>query len=830
MNEVNNPGELGSETSGNNSFPGGFPPPAPMDNENWEGDEKINHGNRGMLIIFLLLLVAGGVAAFLWYKDYTNQQKWEKELAKALSLPDGQFEAAMRDILAKSDNKEILAQAALELGMAKDKGSVDILAKTVSKGGKVGREAAKALAKIGGEEAKVGIGPIFTQMQQAQELAKAEYAWALCTLGDDRGFAPLLEAVGKRIITQRSLPEFEPDVIVRIGTTDRLIQMADSPDPMLKMYAALELGYRTDGDVVTPLLKLVGDDNLDVAEAAAISLGRTTDPRSGPALLQAMNNKPALRDSVINAITQSVGSPGLEMIYKNTPHADEKYKIIGKFKALRDPRSADFLLSVLSESFPGSDKESVAQGDQIRNQALWTLEELGDPRIAEEMYKKTQWVPISEEQMPDEATRYRQDDMARKIANGVLSWFGNVKPEGASNYLKKIYDENAPYSNTPECAKRVKVDSDPLFDAMGRTGDQQFCSIIRPFLDADSGFFFQAAAMSLARLNCPGIAKEFIKRMQMTKTERKEEKFAALLESRDWQMEDRLQERRNSIIALRFLGTPEAGKELMNILLDVKDDQELRKEAGISLTYCADDAVMADIVSKLSDSSIDIVARAALVQGLWIKPSAAAVEAMMKLLESSSDFELIKPAAIAIGEAADTANQERLIKLLDSSDEHRQRAAVFALLLGGDISSVVNKVIKIMQGQESRLVLREWYQGHQVFLTKEIFESKRIYQRLANARLLSEKTVGTDEILWPWKHLMDRIKTGWDDGPNGLTAQQIRKLLVDTVRNDANYRQMAADILSGLNERGYLLALQSEKGVQGTVARDTLRAMNLKSQ
>jgi len=142
----------------------------------------------------------------------------------------------------------------------------------------------------------------------------------------------------------------------------------------------------------------------------------------------------------------------------------------------------------------------------------------------------------------------------------------------------------------------------------------------------------------------------------------------------------------------------------------------------------------------------------------------------------------------------------------------------------------VNKVIKIMQGQESRLVLREWYQGHQVFLTKEIFESKRIYQRLANARLLSEKTVGTDEILWPWKHLMDRIKTGWDDGPNGLTAQQIRKLLVDTVRNDANYRQMAADILSGLNERGYLLALQSEKGVQGTVARDTLRAMNLKSQ
>jgi hypothetical protein len=135
-----------------------------------------------------------------------------------------------------------------------------------------------------------------------------------------------------------------------------------------------------------------------------------------------------------------------------------------------------------------------------------------------------------------------------------------------------------------------------------------------------------------------------------------------------------------------------------------------------------------------------------------------------------------------------------------------------------------------MGGQESRLVLREWYEEHQVYLTKEIFESKRIYQRMANARLLADKTVGEDEVLWPWKHLMDRLKTGWEDGPNGLTALQIRNLLADTIRQDAKYRQMAASILSGLNERGYLLALQSEKGVQATVARDTLRAMNTKSE
>jgi len=297
MNEVNNPGEVGSNSQGGPSFPqGGMQPQPPMDlGEDW-GDEKINRGNRGMLIVFLLVLAAGGAAAFLWYEDHTNQVKWEKELAKALALPDGEFEAAMRTILEKGTNDEILAQAALELGEAKDVGSVGVLAKAVSRGGKVGREAAKALAKIGGEEAKVGINPIFDQMQKSEELAKAEYAWALCMLGDDRGFAPMLEAIGKRVITQKSLPEFNPDVIVRIGTTDKLIQMADSPDPMLRMYAAMELGFRTDGgDTVGALLKLVKDDNLDVAEAAAISLGRTTDGRAGPALLQAMEKEGASR-------------------------------------------------------------------------------------------------------------------------------------------------------------------------------------------------------------------------------------------------------------------------------------------------------------------------------------------------------------------------------------------------------------------------------------------------------------------------------------------------------------------------------------------------------
>jgi len=420
--------------------------------------------------------------------------------------------------------------------------------------------------------------------------------------------------------------------------------------------------------------------------------------------------------------------------------------------------------------------------------------------------------------------------MARKIANGVTSWFGIVKPEGAADYLMKIYKANEPYSNTPECAQRVKVDIGPLMDAMGRTGDQQFCKIIEPFLEKDEGFYSQAASMALGRLNCPGVIKDFLEKMVMSKEEREEEKFSTLIESRDWQMEDRLQERRNTIIATRYLGDPEAGETLMEIVLDPKDDPELRKEAADSLAYVANDEVMEMIVEKVKDPEIDVVARAALIQGLWHNPTEAATGAMMDLLEGDGEYELVKAAAIVVGEAADPKLEGRLNKLLDHEDERRQRAGLLAILLGGNLDRL-DRILEILHGQEARLVVREWYESHPIFLTKKMFETKRVYKRLAVARAIAERTeTSSDEILWPWKHLMQRLKSGWDTSPGGLTALEVRQHLSEGVRNDADYRELAAHVLAGLNERGFLLALQAETGPQSAIARDTLRMMNIKSQ
>ena len=100
-----------------------------------------------------------------------------------------------------------------------------------------------------------------------------------------------------------------------------------------------------------------------------------------------------------------------------------------------------------------------------------------------------------------------------------------------------------------------------------------------------------------------------------------------------------------------------------------------------------------------------------------------------------------------------------------------------------------------------------------------------------SARAIADSTTGsTEEIIWPWKHMMQRLKSGWDTSPGGVTALEVRQLLTQTVRDDTEFRQLAADVLAGLGERGYLLALQAEKGPQSMVVRDTLRNLNIKSQ
>jgi len=799
------------------------------------GEYKSAGGNRGIIIALLVLLAAGAAIGFYFYKDNNEFEEWKKKQDEATGLAkkgdDAGYRAALRSIIQECDRKDILLDVIYSVGVEKDKEAVPLLIKALERGDAVSEEAAMALATIGVPEGKAGVDAIFKQLQTAQDVGKARYAWALCALGDERGMTDLLEAVGKQIANPKTIHGWDPGIIARMATTDRLIQMADSTNEIVQFNAAQELGFRHDKDTIPALIKLMGSTGRNTVVEAAVALGRSNDERARKALVDKLRSDEGLVDLILTTVTLSVGSPGLQAIYEGMTDIDTKFKVINKFKELRDPRSADFLVKVLNEKLPDTTAKQKLDADNIHNQALWTLEDLGDPRIAEKMYEKTMWAPTTEAQIPDPALRYRQNDMYRRLANGVPSWFAKVRPPGAADYLQKIYDANQPFANTPECAQRVKVDIGPLMDAMGRTGDQRFCDTIKPFLDQDENFHYQAASLAIARLKCPFATEEFVKRMVMTKTERKDELFSTSIETREYSMETRLQERRNSIIGTRYVGDAKASETLLSITLDPLDDPELRTEAAISLAYMEDGKTLPLILEKIKDNLTEIGARTILVEGLAHNPTAEAIPVLFDILEKETDVTLMRAAAIVLGEAADPANDARLNKLLDDPNEDRQRVVAFAILLGGSPERVDRVLEIIFKGQETRLLLKEWYEARQPLLTDMMFAKKRIFRRLAVAQTIMKRSTGKDEeINWAWRYLLERLKTGWDNSPGGLNSREIRDRLADAVRKDETYRELAADTLAGLMERGTLLALQGEDGPQAATARATVDRLSAKVQ
>ena len=788
-------------------------PPAAQDGQGGFGDQvqdfesmadlppdretKIGRGSMaGKLFVILILILAGIFAAFYYYNEKARQE-WEDKIDAAFDLPEEQQPAALRDIFQKATREDIREIAARELGWLKDAESVPLLISAIKDTELVSRSAAMSLARINNDAARAAVDRIEKVMNEAKDLAKVEFAWSLCMLGDSRGFGPLLEGEAKGLT--KNIEGYDKELIARVGTTDKLLELSDSNDQLLRMYAAMELGRRKDKDVIPALTKLVKDSNDHVSKQAAISLGRTGDERAGPVLMDILDSKPEMLDTVLGAIRTSVGFPGLKAIGANTKDLALKKRIVGMMRQLRDPRAADYLLEVYNNTPEGA--------QELKEQALWALEELGDVRIADAMIGLTKWEKDEENPL--------KNRRAEKLADGAVEWLGIVRPEGAKQALVDLLE----YHNSVEPADWTTRPA-TIMRSLGMYRDPSLGPMLEKYLYANDRRDFAAAAEAVGRSGYAGAVKTFVSIVKR----KKDEKFSTLMEARDWQMEDRLQDRRNSIFGLSYLGNPDAAEALMNVIEDVEDDPELRLEAANALANCADEEVAQVILSKIADEKLDMQTRTFYVMGLWHYHSSSVSEAMLGLLEGEGNDDLVPAAAVALGEAADPAYAQRVTQLLSHSDEKRRRGAMIAVLLGAGDTEHLEQFIKNLSDRETALIVRDRYERHPVFLTRDFFESGRFYRRLETVMALTDLSVESEQMVWPYKHLTERLKKGYE-GPNGLSALEIRKLMYETAKSgDEDKARLAAMVLSAIDEKGYLLALASEEGAVGDMTQKIIRA------
>jgi HEAT repeat protein len=772
--------------------------------------------NRTWLWVVLgvaAILIVGAGGAYVYIQG-EEQREIEELLARSSSLPPAERAAALRRVLTSDVHDSFRKDAAYQLGALADGEAVALLVEVIDDPEELSQTAAVALGRMA-QIGRLGEGDqararerIFPQLEQAQGMGRTQFAFALALLNDARCLEPLLQGYIDNE-QARSLKGLDAHLVARFANAPQMIELTKSPDPAVRMFAAQALGAKRAAEGADALSQLLTDANHAVVQAAAEALAKVAPDRAGSELIRLMHTKSDMQGSLIQALRDSVGAPGVQPIYDNTDDWDFKLKLIQHVRSppppgreqppdvprgIGDPRGGD-MCADFYQNYPGPHRVQKEMG-------LWCLEELGDARAAEGLFQ------IAEEPFSTERDT---------IIDDSIKSIGALRLPGSAELLLKLLEKGKGRPAT-------------ILNALGRVGDASLGRKIErythcPEADVLSGGACdrETALRVLGKIRWDGA----LKLLTETAERRSDDKVATRIESRDIWQEFRLRDRVGALEGLAHLGNPEAAELLMTTMEDTQDDPQIRLEAARALAYSANDEVVAQILAKIRDSNLNVDTRKYYVATLWHNPNADAVGTLMELVaDSSTPSPMMLAAGFGIGEAGPSlVDQERLRTLLGAESTEPLVAASVAALMSGD-EETIHRLLMLFrdrQGLESQV--RDRYagpEGHAVYLTPALFESGRIYRRLYIAHLLREADQSRHG--WAWQHLTQRLLLGTTNWPNGMSPYEIRQQLAEDVRSaeQPEWKQMAALALLRMGFRGMVLMLAAEEGPGAEVARQVL--------
>ena len=762
-------------------------------------------------VLVVAVFGAGGVFFYLQQKARTEI---EQLLATADELPPAERAAALRKVLQSDIHNSFRMDAASRLADLGDGEAIPLLIDAIRDPEELSQTAAVSLGRMA-ENGLLGEGDqalarerIFPYLQQAEKMARTQFAFALALLNDGRCLEPLLQGYMESE-QARSIKGLDAHLVAKFADSAKMVELTQSSDPAVRMFAAQALGEKGAGEGADVLVGLLADQNSAVVQSAAESLAKVAPNRAGPELIQLMQKRPDIQGALISALRDAVGAPGLQPVYDNSSDWDFKLKLMQHVRTppppgreqppdvprgIGDPRAGGMCLDYYT-NFPGPNRVQKEMG-------LWCLEELGDPRAAEGLFEVAR-EPFSPER--------------DSIIDDSIKSIGALKLPGAKELLLDLL-------------KQGKGRPASILGALGRVGDESLGPQIERFThcpeaDVLSGGACdrETALRALGRIRWSGA----LKLLTETAQRRYDDKVATRIESRDIWQEFRLRDRVGALEGLAHLGNPEAAPLLIKTMEDTQDDPQVRFEAARALAFSANEEVMATILTKIRESSLEVETRKFYVAALWHNPNTEAVNTLFELMsDSATPSSLLMAAGFALGEAGpDLVDQERLRGLLSNESSERLVPACLAALMAGDDETIdrVLLAFEARQGLESQV--RDRYagpEGHPVFLTPALFESGRLYRRLRNAELLLQ--AGQAQHGWVWQHLLDRLLVGNMLWPNGMSPYEIRERLAADVRSNENrlWRETAARALLRMGFRGYLLMLAAEEGSGAEIARRAL--------
>lgn len=747
-------------------------------------DETIRKMNRrtspfGRIVGTAIL--AGAVGLGYWaYKSTVSYDSRNDVLNEASKLPPGKEQsAALRAAYAETAHEDIKERILLNLGAQKDLEALPLMTQALDEPGIVRRAAARALAHIGSPAADSAKPKLLSVLPKTDAKDKAQVVWALAVLKEQAAVPDILsEFTSGHLQNLEDLdkkPAFDPKVIVDVVGPQKLASddLVKHKDKAVRTLVAASLSESATPEAVSPLIKLLEDSDPEVIRAAAAGLGRAGDPRGTGPLFALLQKNPSMRQSVLDAIAKSTSAPGIAKLLDATDSVDLKRSLVSVLRDTHDPRVADTFAKLLGDA-----------DVDIKQTSASALAEMGDARS-----------------MPALLELVNSEDRTTSL-DALDSLSQVAKPEVADALLPMLKD------NPGKKASLIK--------AIGKSGSTTAGASLVKELESDDR---EAAAFALGDLKYEPAYKPLLASIKRPK----DVDFSKPSVS----SEEIVRNREIAIRGLGRYGKPDAIPSLVTIVEDGTDSAKLRAVAGAVLGQIADQKTLADIIAKAKSPALDEATRAFFVQGLWQADAQAMSGQLADLLQPSVPAEVRRGAALAMGYAADPANDQLLLDLLRNNEVKRE--ASFAVVLGGSPAAAEELYQRVNTDRELREVIQESLMADDSdffnLITARQFQNGQIFRRLKVADILRN---GKGEITfsYPWQQVVARLKAGWN-GPGGLPAREVRTHLYEALRGqEPEKRRIAAEALGAMGERGLLLASRDEQGPGQQEAREVLLRQN----
>ncbi len=828
------PGGPGMPGAPGGGMPGGFDP----------GDGDFSKGGKAKWIALIGIVLALGGGAFAMMNmgetvDTITVEQAAEEMKQIFVLPKNeQIELWRKWATAPGDEggvTEIKQEALKQLAWANDPEGVNAAIEALkSPTPKLQSMAATVLAHYGSPAADAAKPALLATLKTAGAGSKPQIAWALVVLGEQAAFDDILALYrqGHLASVQRlgGGVAFDPNKIVEMVSIDKLASLAGDESPAVRQMVATVLS-RNAGPKWTPaLIKLLGDEDHEVARQAAPGLGKIGDKAArDPLIAKLKSADKESREKYLDALRDGVGGAGLVLalyaVDDEEPKTNwyRKKQIFGLVDELNDPRAGNALYEYLQ----------VEKHIHYQTRAAMALAQIGDARAVPMLAKRLRMDPLKiYSDQYDWEMALKRDDKERVAAARMIADLAVLHPDKTEQMREQaedaiifwIHEMPAPHANGLRALA-----------AMGSTKD---IDAFRDWSNPDVPLPKEGQQPPMPQEWV--IAQSALRYVGMMKDERSWGVLLDMLKKRPEELSVSNESMYQGGLAILGMslnavgkgaadglsewGDPKGFAPLLEYIENPKENENARESAcaAIAWTATAEDVMkIAETIQKYEGQEPpDAFRRKCLLEALIQRPVPGTAEALLTLMNKDQSLETRTQVARAIAKSGiDEATEAKLFEL--AKDEALLNDSALALILGGSPDAAARAVAMFADKQKVAVELLQdlWFKSFG-FWSNEDLEKGVLFKYVDNAIAISRVNIKQTPQSWA-PALLERQFDNliFDNGPHSFTRVVLRKRLFDMAKEgDAARKAGAIRTLKFMKEQGALLALREEEGDTGKLA------------